>query len=210
MPKVEEPLDALNNYLPKEATNAVIAYIKQYKVHLTITRKRRGILGDYRHPSMGMNPRISINGDLNKYEFLITFLHELAHLFTSLQYMGRVAPHGEEWKQHYRQLLQQFLQLQAFPNDIAEAVKIAMVNPSATAGGEIHLLSIIRQYNAPSAVNNTMVQNLADGDFFSTNGKLFQRIEKRRTRIVCQLVNTNKRYLFSAIAEVKKEDFKVV
>jgi len=78
--KVEHPLNALNAYLPDGAFAPVVALINQYKVHLTVTKARKSVLGDYRHAFQGANHKISVNGNLNKYEFLITLLHELAHL----------------------------------------------------------------------------------------------------------------------------------
>ena len=80
MPKKESPLTALNSFLPEGSFEDVARYLHQYKVHLTITRERQTILGNYRNKVFDKNHRISINGNLNKYSFLITLLHELAHL----------------------------------------------------------------------------------------------------------------------------------
>ena len=76
----------------------------------SVTKKRQSVLGDYRHSAIGKNHRISINGNLNKYEFLITLLHELAHLFTFEKFANKVEPHGKEWKHFYGSLLADFLQ----------------------------------------------------------------------------------------------------
>ena len=70
---------------------AVTAYLHQYKVHLTVARERKSILGDYRHRTHYQNHRISVNGNLNKFSFLITLLHELAHLLTFEQHGNSVA-----------------------------------------------------------------------------------------------------------------------
>ena len=80
MAKVEHPLHALNTYLPEGAFEPVVQLINHYKVHLTVTRERKSVLGDYRHAVLGANHKITVNGNLNKYEFLITLLHELEHL----------------------------------------------------------------------------------------------------------------------------------
>ena len=45
------------------------------------------------------NHRISVNGNLNKYSFLITLIHELAHLLTFTQYKNRVDPHGRNGRE---------------------------------------------------------------------------------------------------------------
>ena len=101
MPVTEHPMQTLAAYLPEGSFEPVVAYIHHYKVHLTVTKKRKSVLGDYRHSGMGSNHRITVNGNLNKYEFLITLLHELAHLLTFELYKNRVEPHGKEWKSSY-------------------------------------------------------------------------------------------------------------
>jgi hypothetical protein len=88
MPINEHPMQALAGFLPDKSFEQVLAYLHEYRVHLTITKQRKSVLGDYRHPGRGANHRISINGNLNKYEFLITFLHELAHLLTFEKFCG--------------------------------------------------------------------------------------------------------------------------
>ena len=109
MPKKEVPIDHLQQYLPAGTAGPVTAYLRQYKVHLAVARERKSILGDYRHRTHQANHRISVNGNLNSFAFLITLLHELAHLLTFEQYGNRVQAHGKEWKIIYGQLLQQFL-----------------------------------------------------------------------------------------------------
>ena len=80
MPKHEAPLSSLEEYIPAGSSQLVFEYLKHYKVHLTITRSRKTVLGDYRHAIGAKNHRISVNGTLNIYAFLITLIHELAHL----------------------------------------------------------------------------------------------------------------------------------
>src|SRR5437868_12893848 len=98
MPKKEAPLKELESFLPEGTADDVIRFLQLYKVHLTITRERQSVLGDYRNKHFGRNHRISVNGNLNKYSFLITLLHELAHLVAFEKYGGRIQPHGKEWK----------------------------------------------------------------------------------------------------------------
>ena len=82
MPKKEAPIDHLQNFLPPNTYEPVLEYLQHYKVHLTVTRERKTILGDYRHQTHHANHRISVNGNLNPFSFLVTLLHELAHLLT--------------------------------------------------------------------------------------------------------------------------------
>ena len=204
MAKVEHPLNALNSYLPDGAFEPVIDLINQYKVHLTVTKARKSVLGDYRHAFQGANHKISVNGNLNKYEFLITLLHELAHLLCYELYRNRVDAHGKEWKSIYGQLLAQFIQKGIFPDDIKKALSKTLLNPAATANGETKLLLVLRNYNEIKKVGVALVAHIPEGILFeSLNGKIFRRGKKRRIRIECVEVATGQVYSFSALTEVK-------
>ena len=204
MAKVEHPLNALNSYLPDGAFEPVIDLINQYKVHLTVTKARKSVLGDYRHAFQGANHKISVNGNLNKYEFLITLLHELAHLLCYELYRNRVDAHGKEWKSIYGQLLAQFIQKGIFPDDIKKALSKTLLNPAATANGETKLLLVLRNYNEIKKVGVALVAHIPEGILFeSLNGKIFRRGKKRRIRIECVEVATGQIYSFSALTEVK-------
>lgn len=203
MAKVEHPLHALNNYLPNGAFEPVVQLINHYKVHLTVTKARKSVLGDYRHAFLGANHKISVNGNLNEYEFLITLLHELAHLLCFEQYRNRVEAHGKEWKTIYGQLLAQFIQLGIFPEDIQKALKKTLLNPAATANGETTLLLILRKYDPVKKDGVAFVAHIAEGTLFeSQKGKVFRRGKKRRIRIECVEVSTGHIYSFSALTEV--------
>ena len=204
MAKVEHPLEALKLYLPEGAFESVLALINHYKVHLTVTKARKSVLGDYRHPALGANHKISVNGNLNKYEFLITLLHELAHLLCFEQFKNRVDAHGKEWKNIYSTLLAEFIQLQIFPTDIKKSLQKTLLNPAATANGETKLLLVLRNYNVVKKEGHAFVANLAEGTLFeSLKGRIFRRGKKRRIRIECVEVATGHLYSFSAITEVK-------
>lgn len=202
--KVEHPLHALKAYLPEGAFEPVLALIHQYKLHLTVTKARKSVLGDYRHPKMGANHRISINGNLNQYEFLITLLHELGHLLCYEQYRNRVDAHGKEWKYLYGLLLADFIQRDIFPIDIKKSLKKTILNPAATANGETALLLVLRKYDVSKKEGMAFLAHLPDGVIFETEkGKRFQKIKKRRIRIECVELNTGHIYSFSGLSEVR-------
>ena len=204
MAKIEHPLEALRHYLPDGAFEPVVHLINLYKVHLTVTKARKSVLGDYRHAGMGSNHKISVNGNLNKYEFLITLLHELAHLLCFEQFKNRVEAHGKEWKNIYSALLAEFIQLQIFPTDIQKSLQKTLLNPAATANGETALLLVLRKYNEVKKEGLSLVAHLPEGALFeSLKGRIFRRGKKRRIRIECVEVVTGHVYSFSALTEVK-------
>ena len=204
MSKVEHPLQALANYLPDGAFNPVIDLINLYKVHLTVSKERKSVLGDYRHAGIGSNHQISVNGNLNQYEFLITLLHELAHLLCFEKYSNRVDAHGKEWKNIYGKLLHEFIKLELFPLDIKMSLQKTLINPAATANGETDLLLVLRRYNTSQKIGITFLATVPDGiQFIEAKGRTFKKIKLRRKRIECVEISTGRIYLFSALSEVK-------
>lgn len=203
MPKQQVPLLHLQEYLPDNSAEDVLYYLHHYKVHLTVTRQRQSILGDYRHAHEGKAHRISINGNLNKYSFLVTLLHELAHLFTYERFGHRVQAHGAQWKDEFRKILTQFLAKKIFPADVEAALLKTLGNPAASSCGDENLLRVLRQYD-PKKDNHFLVEQLQSGASFSIKGgRVFKKGEKIRTRYKCVEVATGKWYLFSGVYEVK-------
>jgi hypothetical protein len=202
MPRKEAPLNLLQSYLPPNTYEPVMQYLHQYQVHLTVARERKSILGDYRHRTHGKTHRISVNGNLNTYSFLITLLHELAHLLTFEQFGNRVQSHGKEWKYIFGQLLDQFIKHQVFPYDINYALMQSLKNPAASSCADEVLLRVLKGYDQKKD-NYVFVENIPEGQLFKTHdGKIFKRGEKVRKRFKCTEVSTKRLYLFSPVYEV--------
>jgi hypothetical protein len=203
MPKQEVHISQLQDYLPPGTYEPVLNYLRQYKVHLTVAKERKSILGDYRHRTHQDNHRISVNGNLNTYSFLVTLLHELAHLLTFEQYNNKVMAHGREWKMIYSQLLDQFLKHHVFPADIERELLLSLQNPAASSCAEEGLLRVLRKYDA-TGNNFLLVEEVAIHAIFRTNdGRVFQKGKKLRKRFQCKEVDTGKIYLFSPVYEVE-------
>ena len=201
----EHPLKALSQFLPPNTFEPVAAYLQQYKVHLTITRERKSILGNYKNANSlhDRKHRISVNGNLNAYSFLITLLHELAHLLTFDKYGNRVQSHGREWKALYADLLAQFISNKVFPADIEQELLSTLRNPGASSCSEDGLMRILRRYDEQK--NGFMlVEEIKPHALFKTrDGRIFKKGDKLRKRYRCQEVGTSKVYLFSPVYEVE-------
>lgn len=203
MPKQEAPLHQLKNYLPDGSFEAVSHYLLHYKVQLTITRERKSVLGDYRNAHVGKNHRISVNGNLNSYAFLITLLHELAHLFTFERYGHRVQAHGQEWKNEFSKILAQFLSKHIFPADIQATLLKTLQNPAASSCADTALLRVLHQYDAKKE-GIILIETLPAGAQFSIKGgRVFIKQERVRKRFKCKELATGKIYLFSPVYEVQ-------
>jgi predicted SprT family Zn-dependent metalloprotease len=203
MPKKESPLQQLNEYLPEGAFDSVVDYIIAHKVHLTVTRERSTILGNYRSRHSDKNHRISVNGNLNKYSFLITLLHELGHLLAFEKYGNKIAAHGAQWKNEYSKILAVFISKKIFPADIEKELLETLNNPAATSCAETSLLRVLRKYDAHKP-GIFLLEELPDKSFFKVkNGRVFSKENKIRKRYLCKDLTTNKLFLFSPVAEVE-------
>jgi SprT protein len=204
MPKKEAPLEYLNQFIPEGSSQLVMNYLHQYKVHLTVTRERKTVLGDYRNAVDGKNHRISVNGNLNKFAFLITLIHELAHLVTFINYGNRVKAHGKEWKHVYAKMLENFLKLDIFPDDIKIAFKETIHDLPASSCADEGLTRLLKNYDKKSN-GLLLVEQINEGSFFQTDDKrVFRKGKKLRKRFECVEVATKKIYLFSPLYEVKE------
>ncbi|MBL0146610.1 MAG: SprT-like domain-containing protein [Chitinophagaceae bacterium] len=202
MAKVESPLVGLKEYLPDGSFEEVAYYLQHHKVHLTITKKRQSILGDYRHAHAHNAHRISVNGNLNSYAFLITLLHELAHLFTFEMYKNRVQAHGKEWQNEFSKILAQFLLKKIFPADIEKALLKTLQGPAASSCGDEGLMRVLHKYDIKKE-GVCLVEHIAEGQLFAIKGqRIFKRGEKIRKRYKCMEIKTGKLYLFSGVYEV--------
>ncbi len=203
MPRAEHPLQALSEYLPPNTFDAVAHYLQQYKVHLTVARERKSVLGDYRNAVSNKTHRISVNGNLNAHAFLITLLHELAHLLTFEAFGNRVASHGKEWKVIYGNLLAQFISNHVFPKDIEQELLKTLHNPGASSCAEDGLMRVLKKYDERKN-GYLMIEEIAPQQSFKLkDGRIFVKGEKLRKRYRCAEVGTKKIYLFSPIYEVE-------
>ena len=203
MPKKEEKIEVLQQYLPEGTFDAIYTYLRDYHVHLTISGKRKSILGNYRHRTQYTNHRISVNGNLNVYSFLITLLHELSHLLTFEQYGNKVLPHGGEWKSIYSGLLRQFLENKIFPAEIENELLQSIKNPAAGCGAEDGLMRVLRKYDAKGTAHLLLEELPSSAQFRIEDGRVFIKGEKLRKRFKCRELQTAKDYLFSPMYEVE-------
>ena len=200
--------EILAQYIPEAAIEPVYKSIVEHKIHFKITRSRKTKLGDYRPPIRHPHHRITINHDLNQYSFLITYIHELAHLLVYEHYKNRVAPHGKEWKQIYKDLMNEFLLLDIFPKDIETVLERSIQNSpegipkvKASSTSDLKLSRILQQYDKTN--DHTHVEELADEAIFETqNGRQFKKGERVRTRYKCQNLQNKRTYLFHPLTPV--------
>lgn len=204
MKKQEKSFSFLEQFLPQGSYEQVAPFFNTHTIHLTLTNERRSVLGDYRHPIAGVPyHRISINANLNKYSFLITLLHELAHLFTYVHFGNKTSPHGNEWKTQFRHILIPFMGKRFFPSDVERALYAYLHNPSASTCTDSELFKSLYRYDEHKP-GYKLVDDIGLNQCFELeDGEVFQKVEKLRTRTKCRSLTSGKMYLFQGIMEVK-------
>lgn len=192
----------LRKYIPETAVDAIASWIVDYDFKLKIKKERSTKLGDYTSPQGGMNHVITINHNLNKYSFLITLIHEVAHLTTYNKFKNSVAPHGQEWKNEFKILMQPFLVPEVFPIDVLYAIRKYIENPAASSCTDTHLLRTLKLYDENNG--QVFLEYLPYKSVFLYNGnKVFQKGEKIRKRFRCIEISTGTVYLFNPLTEVE-------
>ena len=137
--------------------------------------------------------------DLNKYAFLITLTHEIAHMMIWEKYKNNVKPHGKEWKEMFRKLTLGLLPF--FPIDIQKCLAIHLKNPKASTCSDYRLSKLLLKYNKKSTLT---ISDIPSGSIFSTSdGKKYIKEKKLRKRYCCKSLENNKTYLFNPIVEVQ-------
>lgn len=203
MKKQETAFSFLQHFLPPGAFDQVAPFFQTHVIHLTITHERKSVLGDYRSPMQGeKHHRISINANLNPYSFLITLLHELAHLETYIHFKNSVSPHGKEWKTQFRHILIPFIGKNYFPADVEQVLHNYLRNPAASTCTDPKLYKALYKYDQRKP-NWMLVDDIALNHLFETeDGRVYEKIEQLRTRCKCRDIHTGKLYYFQGIIEV--------
>ena len=193
----------LQKYLPENAFRSCLQLIQDHKVHLKIVNHRVTRHGDYRRLPNGQHV-ITVNATLNRFRFLITLIHEIAHLVAFERFGRRIKPHGKEWKYTFQELMVPFIRPDVFPNALLPVIAHHFKNPKASSSTDAQLSIALKAYDDIQHAGKSYVFELPFGSIFRIyNGKLFKKGNKRVKRYECVEVNTGRMYLFQPNAEVE-------
>lgn len=193
--------EILSKYIPEHAVIPVFELIKANNVHLKIVNERITRHGDYRKGLSGKH-EITVNGTLNKYRFLITLVHEIAHLVAFEKFGRAIKPHGNEWKYSFQLLMVPFIRPEIFPNQLLPLLARHFKNPSASSDTDATLALALKQFDQQNDKN--YVFEIPYGSTFRIhNGKIFKKIALRTKRYECLEISSGRVYLFNPNAEVE-------
>lgn len=192
--------DNIFDFLPEAAVNGVKDLLAREHLEIKLKGERKTRHGDYRMLPNGRH-QITINTNLNHYKFLITLIHELAHLKAYKDFGKHIKPHGKEWKFSFQKLMLPFINPCVFPQELLGAVAHHFKSPRASSDTDHHLAFALKKFDPDSA--KVYVQDLEVGTYFKLyNGRIFKRGIQRRKRIECEEQVSGKLYLFNPLAEV--------
>lgn len=192
--------EVLSKYIPEVAVAPVIHLIKTHRVHLKIVNERVTRHGDYRKMPDGRH-QITVNASLNQYRFLITLIHEIAHLDAIAKYGRFIKPHGVEWKRTFQILMLPYLRPEIFPSQLLPFLARHFKNPRASSDTDAKLSLALKQFD-PENDKHYVFEIPHGGHFRLYNGKIFKRGNQRVKRYECLEVSTGRVYLFNPNAEV--------
>lgn len=188
-------------HLPAQAVEYCYSLFSELGFNFKVTRKRQSKYGDYRYDPVSKTHTISVNHDLNPYAFLVTYIHEVAHLTTFEVHKRNVMPHGSEWKMEFKKLMLPMLREDIFPMDILSPLARHMKNPKATSTSDKALFIALRKHDKNNG--GMLLKEVETGAKFLFNKKVYRKLEVRRTRSLCELTSNQKKYLISETAPVQ-------
>ena len=199
---MRESISAIESFVPKASFPKLSEYLNQWQVNIVITRKRYTKHGDFRALPKGGH-QITVNEMSNPYRFLITTLHEIAHLIAYKNFGPKIKPHGKEWKHVFREIISPFLVSEIFPEELLRVLLLHFRNPKASSDTDTQLAVVLNKYDSENEKN--YIFELENGSIFEIhNGRRFVRGKKRTKRYECKEVDGKRLYLFSPLAQVIK------
>jgi SprT protein len=191
----------LEKYIPEHSVEPVFELIKINQVHLKIVNERVTRHGDYRKGMSGKH-EITVNTSLNKYRFLMTLIHEIAHLVAFEKYGRNIKPHGDEWKLTFQRLMVPFIRPEIFPSQLLPLLARHFRNPKASSDTDATLSLALKQFD-PDNDKNYIFEIPYGSVFRIHNGKIFKKVAIRLKRFECLEISSGRTYLFNPNAEVE-------
>ena len=197
-----DSFNTIENFVPKASLPLLSKYLSQWEVNLVITRKRITKHGDFRAFPKGGH-QITVNESTNPFRFLITTLHEMAHLVAYKNFGLSIKPHGVEWKNTYKEIMLPFLTSEIFPDELLKVLQFHFKNPKASSDADFNLVMALNKFDPKN--EKSFIFELDQGVVFEIyNGRRFLKGKKRIKRYECKELNTQRMYLFSPHAQVIK------
>lgn len=201
----EQLSNIFESHIPTAAAIYCLELWQKIPFSFKVQKPRSSKLGDFRYRKDRKIQTITINSDLNPYQFLLTYIHEVAHLHTFEKFGSSLSPHGIEWKKEFQNLMWPLLNNSVFPNDILIPLRNHMRSPAASSSRDLFLMKEMSKYDfrSDSVSDQVFLSDLLPGKEFLLSGRKFKKGETKRTRVLCEEVDSGRKFLVSRLAKVK-------
>lgn len=182
--------------------------VRAYDFRFRFAKPRRSKLGDFTRSAQGA-VTLTVNVDLSAELFLVTFLHEVAHLEATLGRTRRELPHGRRWQGCFGALLKELCR--DAEGQMAQPLRDALLAhsaaPSATLHADVRLAALLlpagKEASQSSVEGGSIVETLVAGTPFAYRGRSFLLAGKLSKRHYATELKSGRLYSFAAQCRVR-------
>lgn len=192
-------IQSLEKYLPQNTLQYLKIWFSDYYIHIKITRNRNSKLGDYRKLPDNSH-EITINSTLVPQLFFFVLTHELAHLIAFEKYGRRISPHGNEWKDTFRRMLLESIEVydEALKPIIAKFSRSPKANFMASP-------DLVKYFHIEKQDDRLQfIEELKEGDYFMYRNEKYFLEGLIKKNYLCKNLATGRKYSFKPLARVEK------
>ena len=187
-------------YIPEMSVEGLINLIENENLSVKVVKERITKHGDFRklnnHKSI-----ITVNKSNNKYRFLMTLIHEIAHYYTYRD--NKFAkPHGSKWKNIFKKITEPFLNINIFPESLLVSLRKHMEDPKSSFSYDSELSKELDKYDDDHSKDLVYLDDLPLNSTFIYRDKKYIKVQKKRKRYLCKCLTNKRNYLFVSHAKV--------
>jgi len=193
------PIQSLEKYLPQNTLEYLKIWFSDYYIHIKVTRNRNSKLGDYRKVPDNSH-EITVNSTLTPQLFFFVLTHELAHLIAFEKYGRKISPHGNEWKETFRNMLMESLEI------YDEELKPIIIKFSKSPKANFMASPDLVRYFHTEKQDDTLhfIEQLQKGEFFIYRNEKYLLEGLVKKNYLCKNLATGRKYSFKPLARVEK------
>lgn len=192
-------IQSLEKYLPQNTLDYLRIWFSSYYIHIKVTRNRNSKLGDYRKLPDNSH-EITVNSTLTPQLFFFVLTHELAHLIAFEKYGRRISPHGNEWKETFRNMLLESLEI--YDDELKPIIVKFSKSPKANFMASPDLVRYFHTEKQDDSLH--FIEQLQKGEFFIYRNEKYLLEGLIKKNYLCKNLATGRKYSFKPLARVEK------
>ncbi|KPH11759.1 SprT-like domain-containing protein [Chryseobacterium sp. ERMR1:04] len=192
-------IQSLEKYLPNNTLQYLKIWFLDHYIHIKITRNRNSKLGDYRKLPDNSH-EITINSTLSPQLFFFVLTHELAHLIAFEKYGRRISPHGNEWKETFRLMLLESLEV--YEEELRPIITKFSKSPKANFMASPDLVKYFHIEKQDDTLQ--FIEELKKGEYFMYRNEKYLLEGLIKKNYLCKNLATGRKYSFKPLARVEK------